>query len=355
MIRIVRTFPVILAMLVGAGCSTTPQSYEGEDFAQNNTFFRAYPASGQSVCDAGRRALLSQGYNIDKSSTSRIEGRKNFQTEDGQHTQISFNIDCSSNEGGDDQSTVFANAVQDRYSIKKSSNSASVGLSVLGSVSMPIGSSADSLVKTASQTITRPKFYDGFFALLERFLPAAQGKVGAEKADGKDAAASHGKKPARGKEAPPVRVPDPPVDPVPSLDPPDLNDAAKGSVGAASPAPASSVAPSVHPESAPAIGKTTMPTGSAPASVPTSSSAPEPASTTPASTPTSPPASTAPASSPTSAPVTATPASAPASTTPASTSTSTPASPTPTSTSTPSAPFVPVSQDAVQPAAAPAP
>lgn len=314
MIRIVRTFPVILAMLVGAGCSTTPQSYEGEDFAQNNTFFRAYPASGQSVCDAGRRALLSQGYNIDKSSASRIEGRKNFQTEDGQHTQISFNIDCSSNEGGDDQSTVFANAVQDRYSIKKSSNSASVGLSVLGSVSMPIGSSADSLVKTASQTITRPKFYDGFFALLERFLPAAQGKVAPDKADGKDAAASHGKKPARGKETPPVRVPDPPVDPVPSLDPPDLNDAAKGSVGTASPAPAL---------------------------------------TAPAPVPTSPPASTAPASSPTSVPASATPASAPASSVPSSTSTTTPAS-TSAPAASPSAPFVPVSQDAAQPAATPA-
>jgi hypothetical protein len=42
---------------------------------------------------------------------------------------------------------------------------------VLGSVSMPIGSSDDSMVKVASETVSSPKFYERFFTLVELFLP----------------------------------------------------------------------------------------------------------------------------------------------------------------------------------------
>ena len=73
---------------------------------------------------------------------------------------------------GDQRSTVFANALQDRYALKKTNNSASLGVGVLGSVSMPIGSSDDSMVKVASETVTAQKFYERFFTLVEQFLPA---------------------------------------------------------------------------------------------------------------------------------------------------------------------------------------
>jgi hypothetical protein len=66
---------------------------------------------------------------------------------------------------------VFANALQDRYALKKTNNSASLGVGVLGSVSMPIGSSDDSMVKVASETVSSAKFYERFFALVELFLP----------------------------------------------------------------------------------------------------------------------------------------------------------------------------------------
>jgi hypothetical protein len=66
---------------------------------------------------------------------------------------------------------MFANALQDRYALKKINNSASLGVGVLGSVSMPIGSSDDSMVKVASETVSAAKFYERFFALVELFLP----------------------------------------------------------------------------------------------------------------------------------------------------------------------------------------
>ena len=66
---------------------------------------------------------------------------------------------------------MFANALQDRYALKKVNNSASLGVGVLGSVSMPIGSTDDSMVKVASETVSSAQFYDRFFGLVEVFLP----------------------------------------------------------------------------------------------------------------------------------------------------------------------------------------
>lgn len=220
-----------LAAAVLAGCSTPKPVYEREDFAQSDTYSRSFSAASSAACDAGRRALLSQGYNIDKYEPNRVTGHKNFEGEDGQHTQISFNVECASDASSNERATVFANAVQDRYSIKRTGNSASVGVSVLGQVSMPFGGSDDSLVKTASQTVTRPKFYDGFFQLLQRFLPDAQA-----------AAAPHQPPPARGKTAAPKPAPAP-AEPVASPDAPadTLNPAAAdGEKAAPAAAPAQS-------------------------------------------------------------------------------------------------------------------
>lgn len=177
---VTRRLPVALFVCLTAilaGCTSPKPAYEREDFTQNDVFSRTFPTASTTACDAGRRALLSQGYNIDRFDPARVSGHKNFQGEDGQHTQINFNIDCASDGSANQRATVFANAVQDRYSIKRTTSSASVGVSVLGQVSMPFGSSDDSLVKTASQTVSRPKFYEGFFQLLQRFLPDAEAAV----------------------------------------------------------------------------------------------------------------------------------------------------------------------------------
>jgi hypothetical protein len=85
--------------------------------------------------------------------------------------QISFNVVCADDGKGKNHSTIFANALQDRYALKKVNNSASLGVGVLGSVSMPIGSTDDSMVKVASETVSAPKFYERYFALVDVFLP----------------------------------------------------------------------------------------------------------------------------------------------------------------------------------------
>ncbi|MDZ3990626.1 hypothetical protein PspTeo4_02784 [Pseudomonas sp. Teo4] len=127
--------------------------------------------SDAGSCEAARRALLSQGYIITSSGANQVTGNKSFQQNSENHLQISFNITCAPDVSDDQRSTMFANALQDRYSLKKSNTSASLGVGVLGSVSMPIGSSDDSMVKVASETVTATQFYDRYFALVESYLP----------------------------------------------------------------------------------------------------------------------------------------------------------------------------------------
>jgi len=166
-----------------AGCSSKKAAvYEHENFDDSGTFSRSFPVSESSSCEAARRALLSQGYIITTADKGQVNGNKSFQQTGESHMQISFNVVCADDMGGDKRSTVFANALQDRYALKKSNTSASLGVGVLGSVSMPIGSTDDSMVKVASETVTSAKFYERYFALVESFLPPAPKQPAAEPA-----------------------------------------------------------------------------------------------------------------------------------------------------------------------------
>jgi hypothetical protein len=172
-----RSFPmrvVGLALVLGAaaGCSSKKAAiYEHENFDDSGTFSRNYPVTDAQTCEAARRALLSQGYIITSSDPKLVSGHKSFQQTGETHMEISFSVVCADDGSEGHHATVFANALQDRYALKKTNKSASLGVGVLGSVSMPIGSSDDSMVKVASETVSSAKFYERFFALVELFLP----------------------------------------------------------------------------------------------------------------------------------------------------------------------------------------
>src|ERR1700743_1161413 len=92
-----------------------------------------------------------------------VDGSKNFQPDSDSHVTIEFHVVCTSDDPESPNSTAYVSAVQDRYTLKKTSTSASVGLSVLGSLSLPIGSSDDSMVQIASETIPGGAFFYRFF------------------------------------------------------------------------------------------------------------------------------------------------------------------------------------------------
>ncbi|HYP72406.1 MAG TPA: DUF2242 domain-containing protein [Variovorax sp.] len=162
-----------------SGCGSSKEkklaSYEPESFASTNTHARNYAANEGKTCEAARRALLSQGYQVKDATAQDVSGVKSFQPENDVHMEVTLRVVCvkdaRASEAG---STAFVTALQDRFALKKVSNSAGVGVGVLGSISLPYSSSEDSLVKVASQTVTDERFYERFYALIDRYL-AAQG------------------------------------------------------------------------------------------------------------------------------------------------------------------------------------
>ncbi len=335
----------LAAAAVLAACSSPPKPiYQQEQFdATTSPYAHTFHSKSDAACEAARRALLSQGYVVSSSRNDAVDGSKNFQPNNDMHVVIEFHVVCADATADGSSSIAYVNAVQDRYTLKKSNTSASVGLSVFGSLSLPIGSSDDALVKTASETIPAGVFYERFFNLVDHFLkidPARRDRATVKAAEKE--AVTPLPEPAPTPQGEPLKmttpvVPTPPAAPVPLSVP----GVAPGSGANAVPAAASAVvAPAAMRAAAPvaASGSVTA-SASAPASAsgsahasasaPVPVSAPAPAAApAPASGTASPPASAA--STPAGlAPAAAKPAStvpAPRAATSASTSTSAPSS-----------------------------
>ncbi|UVE65931.1 DUF2242 domain-containing protein [Burkholderia pyrrocinia] len=319
----------LAAATVLAACSTPPKPiYQQEQFdAATSPYAHTFHSKSDAACEAARRALLSQGYVVSSSRNDAVDGSKNFQPNNDMHVVIEFHVVCADANADGSSSIAYVNAVQDRYTLKKSNTSASVGLSVFGSLSLPIGSSDDALVKTASETIPAGVFYERFFNLVDHFLkidPARRDRATVKAAEKEPVTPLP--EPAPTPQGEPMKmttpvVPTPPAAPVP-LSVPGI---APGSSTNAVPAAASAVvAPAAMRAAAPVAASGSVAasasapasasgsvhasaSASAPVSAPAPAAAPAPASGT-----ASPPASAA------STPAVAAPAAAnPASTVPA--------------------------------------
>ncbi|HEY4082313.1 MAG TPA: DUF2242 domain-containing protein [Burkholderiaceae bacterium] len=152
------------------------QVYLNEQFKPDETFSRLFDANVIDACEAARRALLSQGYVISSpQQKGLVNAVKRFQPEGEVHVEITFNVVCVSDGKGGDLATAYVSAQQDRYVIKRSSNSTSIGVSAIGSISVPMSSQQDSMVKVASETIPAGSFYDRFFSLMQTLLQDTAG------------------------------------------------------------------------------------------------------------------------------------------------------------------------------------
>lgn len=159
-----------LAML--AACASAPQpKFQQELFDTGaSPFSRHYNVGSNDACEAVRRALLNQGYLTNLTSADRIDATKDFQPSGDSHITVEFHVVCTPGEDADGTSIVYANAIQSGYALKKSDTSASVGLSLLGSVSLPIRSNSDAMVKVSSETIQTNAFYDRFFDSVSHYV-----------------------------------------------------------------------------------------------------------------------------------------------------------------------------------------
>ncbi|MDR2990938.1 MAG: DUF2242 domain-containing protein [Burkholderiaceae bacterium] len=162
-----------------AGCAPTVPvplaDYHPESFNANNAYVHRYATSPARTCEAARRALLSQGYVMDVVKADQVAGRKSFQPDNNHHVELEFRVVCTvEGEDADDGTTVFANGLEDQYSLRKTKESASLGVSPLGSLSLPLASGIDQMVKVASETVTDPALYQRLFDLIDQFLASGE-------------------------------------------------------------------------------------------------------------------------------------------------------------------------------------
>ncbi|ANJ66370.1 hypothetical protein A9404_02320 [Halothiobacillus diazotrophicus] len=167
--------PIVSAALLAcllpilSACSTPSRPFYAKDsFGGNSPYQKRVPDDPQLACAAAKRTLLGDGYIIeDPSAKTSIKGRKAYRINGDRSTFLEMSVVCLSDPEG---SSIFANGLISTYDLKKAASSASIGVAVLGSVSLPIGQSVDSRVKVADETITDPEFYRRFFASVEHRL-----------------------------------------------------------------------------------------------------------------------------------------------------------------------------------------
>lgn len=176
---------VVASLALAACASNMPAVDANEQFVSSNTYSHSFAGTGTNTCEAARRALLSQGYIITEAKPTLTKGVKNFQRDRNTHAEIEFNVVCVPDNEGSNSTTVFVNAVRQTYSLKKSSNSASVGVGVLGSLSVPFGSSDDEMVRIGAETIVSGTFYKQFFTRVESYVDASNVET-IDGADGED-------------------------------------------------------------------------------------------------------------------------------------------------------------------------
>lgn len=161
----------MLAGLLLTSCAQTSLRYTQQSFAADSPYQRRFAVDAPTACEAARRALLGDGYVIDKADGEGVKGRKAYRSEGDRSTYVEMTVVCVPETRG---GTLYANGLLSTYDVKKSTGAASVGLSAFGSLSLPIGQSADAMVKTGEETVGDREFYQRFFAAVEDVLAATE-------------------------------------------------------------------------------------------------------------------------------------------------------------------------------------
>lgn len=162
---------VLCSVALLIGCSAPSKKIlPQEKFGSDATYSRLFDAPPAHTCEAARRALLSQGYMVDTTTPTLVEGKKNFQPDADFHLQMMIRVVCVPDSGNGKVTLGFVSALQDRYTLKKANSSASLGVGAIGSVSLPFMAGSEAMIKVGSETIANDAFYESFFDLVRRYL-----------------------------------------------------------------------------------------------------------------------------------------------------------------------------------------
>ena len=119
------------------------------------------------MCDAARRALLGDGYLVNRADGQRLVGGKEFQVEAQRHAIVNIHVNCDQRRGG---STLYVTATEEHFDVKSLRQSSSIGFPVVAPIYYGTQSEADAQVKTHGETVSEREFYERFYRAVQREL-----------------------------------------------------------------------------------------------------------------------------------------------------------------------------------------
>lgn len=154
---------VAIALLGGCAHHRPPPP----QFTADAPFSHTFSGSGDAVCWSVKRALLSQGYMLDRPNDSGVlTGSRDDQPQPKLNVTTRLQTSCADNRNG--SSIVFVTATREDSQLQKMKQSTSIGVGP-ATLTMPSGS-AEVLGTVRRYTIKDPKFYGEFFGLVQTYI-----------------------------------------------------------------------------------------------------------------------------------------------------------------------------------------
>jgi len=147
-----------------AGCAHHPPPAQ---FTASAPFSRTFTGSGDTVCWSVKRALLSQGYMLDRPNDAGVlTGSREEQPKPKLNITTRLQTTCADNRNG--TSIVFVTAEREENALQKMKQTTSLGVGP-ATLTMPSGS-ARVLGTVRRETVKEPTFYGQFFTLVQQYV-----------------------------------------------------------------------------------------------------------------------------------------------------------------------------------------
>jgi Uncharacterized protein conserved in bacteria (DUF2242) len=184
---------VAAAIVLLGGCASHHRPPPPQ-FSADAPFSRTFSGAGDTVCWSVKRALLSQGYMLDRGPNDAgvLTGSRDEQPKPNLNVSIRLQASCADNRNG--TSIVFLAATREESALQKMKQSTSVGVGP-ATLTMPSGS-AQVLGTVRRETIRDPNFYGQFFTLVQGYVDQERSAQAARPAADSTAAVPAGNRPA---------------------------------------------------------------------------------------------------------------------------------------------------------------
>jgi hypothetical protein len=169
---------VAAAAITVAGCASRKVDIAQQSISAQAPFSRTFTGAGDTVCWGVKRALLSQGYMLDRANDSGVlTGTRDFQPDDKLNVSYHLQTTCADNRDG--SSIVFVTAEREDSRLQKMKQTTSLGVGP-ATLTMPSGS-AKVLGVVRRETVKDPAFYDRFFSLVQSYVDQEQERAAHER------------------------------------------------------------------------------------------------------------------------------------------------------------------------------